>query len=435
MPAAAAALMMQPSHPEDNAAVPVIFSSSSAGGGDGKRKCFLVSTTVATTSIKQVPENLHKIFVTSTFATDRCFMQVPSSAFLCCAGASQIMGQRATSSSSLSPSNPPMTLQSLFDHGIRGLMMPLKSVGVSVADVPFFLRNEGIHSILVDFASDDDAIARHPLYAKVPGNSDDDDDDDDDCKNALSPTKTKRRRAKKVRRIVSRAVNGELLHHCLAEEEGAMLSSSSTNPAAAELAMMPLPKRAVMFENICGSTFVYGYHMRDKDVVSMRCGLDAALCSSCCRSNGGPSSALKKARGIPSSSSSSSSPDSFEVFSIHGNIVLRKDPSGTVVSFKVHHHMAALAFVAHVRVHVFSSDNKTGTGCQGHQQHLSASGHHASRHHHPTTSAVPHQGAHGRAHSQHRQEALGSAGQPHGQHAQQGRSETRGGRQDGAENS
>jgi hypothetical protein len=100
-----------------------------------------------------------------------------------------------------------------------------------------------------------------------------------------------------------------------------------------------LVRRGSMFENICGSVYVCQYRMPLNEwhnlkhfQTSLPSGNDKGplphphpvsrefVCSSCCRKSNKRRSCLE---------------DCSEVFSIHGNITLRRDSSGVAVSFKV----------------------------------------------------------------------------------------------------
>jgi hypothetical protein len=103
-----------------------------------------------------------------------------------------------------------------------------------------------------------------------------------------------------------------------------------------------LPKREAMFENMCGSAYLRMYRMPPHGQCSSRSS-SLAHCQgsgtqqkqqspTSCTSFPVCDSCMRRAGSVSSSFSPSSCR---EIFSIHGNITLRKDPSGIVASFKV----------------------------------------------------------------------------------------------------
>ena len=132
-----------------------------------------------------------------------------------------------------------------------------------------------------------------------------------------------------------------------------LVSASSHSSSTRNI--VPLPRRAPTFENMCGSSFVYGFSVRESDVPAACLPPAVSRChaNNCMRrywktgikqqqqqmmmmgvmddARSSKNASMHGYRG----SSSSSRRHCFDVYSIYGNLRLRRDVSGTHVTFKV----------------------------------------------------------------------------------------------------
>jgi hypothetical protein len=285
---------------------PVLLQQGSvhALGRPKTLKCLLAS---ATGHQMHLPQSMHRLVSASTYGTDRCFMRIPLEALVVQGGNSETPPVLSNAVVDCAP----LTVEGLWERGIKGVMRPLSSVkGISVADVPFFLLAEDIHCIVVDVGAEAPADVFEGCGGLEPsssmqGNSSAGGGNVRKASEDLPATKKRRRKRSSQQHQSS-------VRRCF-EDAG-------TGPIQGIDGRSYFPRRAAMFENMCGSALVYGYQLYDKSNASINSRLDECVC--CARQ-------AKKRLG--------SSSESVEVFSIHGNLVLRKDPSGTVVSFKVQH--------------------------------------------------------------------------------------------------
>lgn len=157
------------------------------------------------------------------------------------------------------------SLEALLVEGLEGMMLPLEDVGMARKDLPYFLRDTGIHALQVDFAR---ALSQQEW----------EDDEDDEA-----------------------------------------AESASAGPANSRLAA---PRREPAFENMCGSTFVYGFHVSPSSAPPVALPGPIARC---------PLSRRYVQQQPPQMSGSSC----LRVFSVHGNLLLRMQAAGTMVNFKV----------------------------------------------------------------------------------------------------
>jgi hypothetical protein len=279
-----------------------------ACGKVGRRKTLRCLLASASGHQMDLPETMHSLVAATTYGTDRCFMRVPLEAL--------VLLQEGQALPAAQPQlihagheSMQLTMESLFENGIGGIMRPLSSVqGISAADAPFFLFRESIHCIVLDLSPEtpDDVVSRlsgscMDDFSAIAGLQ--------ECRSSASASEGQQQQLTCRKRRRNRS----------SQKASVRLEDTGLGPVLGTDGRSHFPRRAAMFENMCGSALVYGYQLYDKSNAAINSRLDECVC--CARQ-------AKKRLG---------SSDSMEVFSIHGNLVLRKDPSGTVVSFKVQH--------------------------------------------------------------------------------------------------
>ena len=123
-------------------------------------------------------------------------------------------------------------------------------------------------------------------------------------------------------------------------------SAANKPPTSAQQQLQPpAPRREPAFENMCGSTFVYGFYLKPSTVPRLPQPPPVPRCPKSGRHVRGSSSSVPPPAFASSSSStlttgggsSSSSHGCITVFSVHGNLTLRRQATGTAVTFKVKH--------------------------------------------------------------------------------------------------